>query len=361
MKMKFNYRFIRGLAFLMLSVGIVYLPISCAFNSCSGKTGDVIDFPNSRTLRLLNREQAVEIITVDQTDHYFDQVSALDMSLQLRRAYPPETSRQAILSDYFNLLKSDVADFTPKEKTLTAEVFGAAFDACNSLGSNLLPKEINIVKSKGLPYGDGVFYTRDNTIVIPSNELKTANKAELIKTMLHELGHIYTRTHVAKKAALYAVLGFKKLENTHLLMNDSLYQRLLLNPDGVNFTWVTALTMADGKNVMAIPLIYSNEYQFTSKKKSYMDYLSWNYFEARNTVRGVELLTNNRLQTTLQTKDLPGLFKEKLNTDYVIHPDEIFADNFALLTGSCGRTDSIPAISAQGKSALDQLEIIIKN
>ena len=52
---------------------------------------------------------------------------------------------------------------------------------------DIFPKEIKLIKTKANHYGQSVYYTRENCIVIPYNELDQRNEQAFLNVMIHEL------------------------------------------------------------------------------------------------------------------------------------------------------------------------------
>ena len=148
-----------------------------------------------------------------------------------------------------------------------------------------------------------------------------------------------------------------------LIIKDSLKQRLLTNPDGSDLNWTTELTTANGKNVFTIPIIYANDTIYRAEKADFFNYLGWNYFEITPSVSGNEFnvqTIGNQQKSTLDTKGLTTLFKDKFNTEYIIHPDEIVADNFSILMYSMKNPKTLEPLSAGGKQLIQTMASVLK-
>ena len=88
--------------------------------------------------------------------------------------------------------------------------------------------------------------------------------------MLHELFHIYSRLNIQKKEALYKLIGFKSTGGLSLLQMDSvLKEKILLNPDGINYAYSIKLKSDDENSFDAIPLIISNENSYQEDKSKF--------------------------------------------------------------------------------------------
>ena len=71
--------------------------------------------------------------------------------------------------------------------------------------------------------------------------------------MLHEIFHIYSRYNPQKRDRLYELIGFKNIgDPTRLKMTAPLKDRILLNPDGVNYAYAIELKLADENSFIPI-------------------------------------------------------------------------------------------------------------
>ena len=208
-----------------------------------------------------------------------------------------------------------------------------AFNLCEKVSNKFFPDEIMLIKSHGKAYGDDAYYTRENIIIVPEQALKKKNYDEFLRVMLHEISHIVTRTHPSVKVQLYALVGFKRIAG-QLVINDSLKQRILTNPDGIDENWGTTLGTAGNTSTFAVPLLYAKNATVSAEPSEFMANMGFNYFELGGNADGksFDVLTRGeKQQSTLDTKGINELFQANYNTGYIIHPDEIVADNFAIL------------------------------
>ena len=332
------------------------------FSSCrTDKKNAEISLSGIHKVKLLDSLSAAQTIVKDDLENFFDNITPIDMMIQMKRSYAATTPRETILADYKKYIQQDVSDFTPDEAEKVDNAMHEAFSLCNKVTGNIFPEEIKIIKSHGKHYGEDTYYTRENVIVVPKQALQNFNADVFLKVLLHEVSHIITRLNPTMKAKLYATIGFKKLAS-HLIINDSLKSRLLTNPDGHDLNWVTELTTAAKTNVYTLPIIYANESVYKPEKPEFFQYLGWNYFEILPSDSGKELVVQtigNQQKSTLNTEGITTIFKEKFNTDYIIHPDEIVADNFSILMFSVKNPKSLEAYSANGRKLLDTMRGVL--
>jgi hypothetical protein len=311
---------------------------------------------------ILNKEQASKAIIEDGIDSFFQKVNKLDMMLQMQQNYPLSTNRDILLNDYKTYIQNDLDDFTLKESEFLIKVIQEAFQLCSKVAYKQFPVEIKMIKTKGKHFGDGVYYTRENSIIIPQNVLIGLNHEDMLHVILHELSHIITRMHPDLKTQLYSLIGFKKLANP-LIINDFLKERILTNPDGVDRNWATNLTDENGKNIYALPILYTRDSVLNKNKSEYMQYMNWNFFELTPSVDGSKLEVATRdaqLQSTLNTKGITELFKKQYNTAYIIHPDEIIADNFMYMIYTQKDSTEFKGFTEGGQLLLNKMKIVFE-
>ena len=305
------------------------------------------------------------MILKDDVEQFFDKITALDMMLQLKQNYPANTAHQNILEDYKAFLQKDVEDFTAEETANIESIFAKLYPVCKELAPSIIPKELKLIKTKGQHYGDGVYYTRENCIIIPKNELENFNPDAFAEVMLHELAHIYTRYHPKKRAALYRLIGFEKLNvsQNELLIPEELSKKILLNPDGIDYSYAVALKNETDSSFLSIPIISANTSGFQQEKPHFFEYLQFHLYPVRE-------INNQGFQVLYEENDYPIInpyyrtdFLKQItdNTDYIIHPDEIIADNFKLLFLSKTRLPKYnrDRLSKEGQALLKAIEQVI--
>lgn len=302
---------------------------------------------------LLNAEDAKKAVSRDTVDAYFDKVNILEMSIMLQME-SPSGERSDVMKKYKELLQNDVEDFSEAEKKLIISTFNKALDLCSSIDKGLKLPKIQLIKTKGTYYGAGVYYTRENCIVIPEGQINAENKS-LLRTLIHEISHIYTRYNPKKKNALYALLGYNKLPNLEL--SDFLKKRVIYNPDGVDLAYSIEVSDSIGRTFKAIPAMYSrfSSYKNLPLLKSFIFQL----FEVSE-INGKWTVNNNNIGYS--EEQLSGYWdKIGRNTRYTIHPDEIIADNFTFLAMSSENSTEFDKFDGYGKQLLDKMKEIIKS
>lgn len=335
---------------------------ACRSQSEQAFTDKEISLSSAEKILFLDSLQATEFIIKDPMGGFFEEITTLDMQIQLQS--PTASSRGETLANYKELLKTDVAAFTPKEKTLLTRVWQRAYEDVNSIQKGLFPDTILLVKTLAQHYGPGVYYTRGKGIVIPENELLSSNEDSLYDVMLHELFHIWSRLHPEKRKQLYRLIGFRKLPISaqELEMNDALRSRILLNPDGIDYSYTIQLIKENGHLVDAIPIIISNSRMYSVDQPGFFSYLSFQLFPMEKTPEDQYLVISTdegqAPEDLIEGSNFLTVIKD--NTGYIIHPDEIMADNFVLwVKQHREKSHEELSLSDEGQRLLDQINVLL--
>ncbi|GAB5553486.1 MAG: hypothetical protein Sapg2KO_30770 [Saprospiraceae bacterium] len=299
-----------------------------------------IDLPNGKKAFFLSQNQAKIAIAKDEKENFFDLVSFTDIEIQTKIALPDSAKRGKVIADYKTALQDDVLAFTREDKDFIAPILKELGKLIGQLSKGLIDTDIKLIKIGGRYYGPSIFYTRENCIIIPKYELMKRDERTMKSILAHEFFHIYTRYHPEKRKELYKMIGFKPLgvDLDQLEMPENLRNSILLNPDGVDYlNYITLVNKETGEKVDCIFLSSSNFHQFATTNTSYFPHLSTNFYPIeRKEDGGYIVKTTESGGSPLEIQPLiESLFDQiSNNTLYIIHPDEILADNFALLIAS---------------------------
>jgi hypothetical protein len=337
--------------FLLFSSASLFL-VACVNNKPSSD--------NSKSnYRLLSQKEASKWVVTDEKEHFFEKVAPLEMSIQLQKKVH-ESPRNEVLPTYKQMLQDDLTEFTANEQEAVKKVFDRALELCYQIDPNLQLPEIYLIKTKGSYYGSGVFYTRDNSIVIPAPMVpqdKNGNHDGFLSTMIHEIFHVYSRYNTDKRDALYARIGFERLPT--LALSDFLKERVLYNPDGVDLRY--AITVSDkktGRSFEAVPVIYSRYKSYRASVPNFFGYLAFQLFEVTEKEGQWAVIDPD---TGHSIDEVDGFWEQVTrNTNYNIHPDELCADNFVLLALSkVNNANNLDKLSAEGRQLVYDMESII--
>ncbi len=337
------------------------------FTFCISETAKTTSKTTEIQLSGINKVQFLDSVAAstaiirDDSEHFFDKITAIDAAIQMKKEYPITALKDEVIRDYKDFLQHDVSTFNKEESEFIVKAMNDAFHLCQNVSDKFFPNDILLIKSHGQAYGEDTYYTRENCIIIPKQALAKRNYEEFLKVLLHEISHIVTRTRPSVKAQLYALIGFKKMANP-LIINDSLAKRLITNPDGVEQRWATTLTVAGNKSVFAIPLLYAKSNTWSASNPNFFDNMGWNYFEIEPSAdaKSLVVMTHGNLQqSTLDTQGINDMFQQNYNTQYIIHADEIIADNFSILMLSEKNPAILTLYTEGGRTLIQKMRTVL--
>jgi len=321
-----------------------------------------IKFVNS-TINLLDKTESLKEIC--QYDKFISYICQFDVQSRIG------TTEPCSVVDYFDFVKSHLLDWDDNSiAAITSIITDVGAKYASKFTKMKLPEHINIVLTDGKDESGAAYCRNMSTIVLPvtsnrpvkfepkigekgfdpcdakanaSAEATTqssetikdcANSSKWYTTFVHELFHIWSRNNTDARNRMYERIGYHHLDKPLYLPGDLAHQKIT-NPDAPAIDCYTLLKTGKNKIYMPyVPVLYSkNEYD-PSHNKSFFDYLVF-------VLMGVQI---KHIQNSMHDSDIvldpsniispdkePAFFDLiGHNTMYVIHPEEILADNFVL-------------------------------
>ena len=330
---------------------------------CKSNKKDITEEVSDSTetgLKFLSKEESEAKIVVDRVDDFFGSLSIADMSIQLRKTDMP-LSRGESKKLYQAFLKNEMLEFKPEEKAFMQEVFISVKSAIDKINPKLYPEHIELLKTKTNHYGSDVYYTREDAIVLPENIFEVPSLKEQMPIMLHEIFHILSRYNDDFRNKMYALIGFEKYEED-LVLPKYVQDRLLTNPDGIRRDYAINLKNDKGEIQRAVPLILTKKERYDETMPTFFAYLHFDLFPlVKISDNQVTLGINQKGESSLSIAHNADFFKLiKDNTQYIIHPDEILADNF-MMAIIAHRDNDYSGFSDDGKELLMNVVDILKS
>lgn len=305
----------------------------------------IVTFPDSI--------QASKLIVGEDIEGFFSEVRPLERQIQLK-----ETDKEISIEEFKEYLSTQVSNWTIEEKTALFEMVENVKKLCDTLSPRLFPADLRLIKIKTNHYGPDVYYTKGKNIYIPENIFKNFSKTIHFPILVHELFHIISRYDPELRHDLYGYIGYK-IADKPVELNSFLNERKLTNPDAVSHHYYINLTY-EGKDYKSIPMISSRWGQYKDSHKSFFDYLSFDMYELLEVGENYVAVTHEDGQTTLPSGAMESLFEQiKDNTQYIIHPEEIIADNFMLALIAYSKGD-YSKFSPKGKELIDRIIMRLK-
>jgi hypothetical protein len=281
----------------------------------------------AQQLSFASAARAREILA--SPDAFVERMSGFDRAARLK------TDRTVSEAEFLRFAASAALEWEDSEK----RAISAAYDAIDDDLVRLhlpLPTELFLVKTTGQEEGN-TGYTRANAIVLPNKLVRESPRLQ--KTLAHELFHIASRSNQKLAEKLYAIIGFHPCGEA--VFPASLAPRKLTNPDAPRNDYCIRVKV-DGREVPATPILFSRSETYDpARGGEFFEYLVLNLL-IRDDVSGNASAPASRV---VPLDQVSGFFEQVgENTPYVIHPEEILADNFSLLvTGATTlRSPEIP-------------------
>jgi hypothetical protein len=294
---------------------------------CRGTAADEIELQAGSVVRFASIEEGRRILGT--RDDFVASLSAFDRSARLR------TGRDVNTEKYLKFVSAQVLAWEDAEIQKLRSIF-------ESIGKKLsrfrmrFPERVSLVKTTGKEEGDAA-HCRGNAIVLPRNEVASPS-AKLEQLLIHELFHIFSRNDAARRKSLYAVVGFKPC--SEITLPKKLRRRKITNPDAPKIDVFIEVTHR-GKKIEVVPVLLSSHTRYDVKRGgNFFDYLTFQLLQVEK--RGEEWVVKKARgrPVLLTVPDVQG-FTEQIgrNSDYIIHPEEVLADNFVLLAN---RRSNVP-------------------
>lgn len=272
-------------------------------------------------LSVATSEEAIAAITA--RDEYLNAVTPADVSIWLHQ--PGSAADIEALSRHF---AASVRPWDEAERLRLDAMIGRVSPRLAQLAP-LLPARVQIAAIRSDAAG-GADFTRGGTIFL--SELKPTDEA-LDERFFHELFHVLSRNNPARRDQLYGIIGFERC--MPMALDSALRARVLTNPDAPVVEYVSRVSI-DGQTVWATPLMVADLAQYTATSGLF-DHVQVQFVPFRRDAQG-RCSQDAASSATQVQMGRAILDRAGGNTDYVIHPEELVADNFAQVM--MGRRDA---------------------
>lgn len=238
-----------------------------------------------------------------------------------------EVDRDVSQEEFESFIVNQVVTWEPED----IEQLTAAFEtvAAKMVGLKpVFPPVILLVRTTGLEEGHSTYCRCDNAIVF-GGELREIEQEALVFILTHELFHILSRNNDAIKERLYSIVGFSR--TAELELDSVLRDRKITNPDAArNDNYFTSTV---GTETLALmPLIVAKSPYDTNEKKVFFDYLELFFVAVDTGQQRCSVRRADGKPMLVHPSQVPEYFALiGQNTEYIIHPEEVLADNFALM------------------------------
>ena len=265
-------------------------------------------------------------------DDFVERMSPFDRAARLK------TDKDVSERQYLEFVGQNVLDWNDAEKQKITSAFQGILSTLEAMALPF-PEKVLLIKTTGKEEG-GAAYTRANAIVLPQAHLK-APAAGIQKKICHELFHIMSRANPGLSEKLYAAIGFSKCNE--VAFPPELKLRKITNPDAPRNDHCIRVKVGV-REQWAIPILFSSAEKYDMDRGGeFFNYLQFQLLlvERPNDGPTVRPMVDGQKPRLLGLHQVSGFLEQVgKNTGYIIHPEEILADNFALLVLGQGNLPS---------------------
>jgi hypothetical protein len=275
--------------------------------------------------RFADVREGIEAIT--KRDDYIQQLSPFDRQVRL------QTARDVSEQELLDFMAKNVVPWSPAEVDKLAPLVAELADKIKPWKLNV-PPVVLLVKTTGQEEGRAA-YCRGPAIVLPQN-MVDGPTSRLTKILAHELFHVTSTHNPQLREKLYASIGFHPCNVVELPPGYAM--RKITNPDApLNNHYVTVTH--NGLALELMPVLYSKTPQYDPLKGgSLFGYMTFKLMGLENVDGKRRPLIVQDSPVLLDPEHVAGFYDLiGRNTKYIIHPEEVLADNFVFLLD--GRID----------------------
>jgi hypothetical protein len=278
----------------------------------------------SERLRFADIDQAREIL--GRSDEWARQLSAFDRGVRQRTLESTNTR------GFLEFAAGEAAAWTQGEQVYWKSLVDQLSEALE--GMNLNIPNAFLVKTTGLEEFNAV-YVRNQSIMFPRGRVAAAGDVRRDYFLLaHELFHLLSLEYPARRDELYALLGFRRFAGFEYPAEFE--DRRLSNPMyGSRFEYALTVQTASGPVDVtpayraAVPL---EEFIAISEfgMRAFFEAIDFVLLPVDTGARAV-LRDGSGYPIIYRFDDTDWVERMQRNSSYIIHPDELMAENFALL------------------------------
>jgi hypothetical protein len=301
---------------------LLFLAALLLWSAIRGPVLNAQDIPLTAksTIRIADVTQARDIL--QRRDLFIDALSPFDR--QCRVGSAEDVSEDELL----DFLAEQAIPWTEEEM---ARIRAAVSSIQRRLGTlePPWPEVIHLIKTTGKEES-GAAYCRPAAVILPQQILDGRNDEQLERLLVHELFHVLSRHDAELRRKLYAIIGFDTC--APIPVPETLADRKITNPDGPLLDSVIRLK-TDDDTLYATPILFALRDYDPQREKSLFRYLQFRLLVVAQSPQGWQAVVDDGGEPQLLEPRSTRSFLEQLgeNTNYIIHPDEVLADNFVHL------------------------------
>ncbi|MDB4943261.1 MAG: hypothetical protein JWP97_2795 [Labilithrix sp.] len=265
-------------------------------------------------LRLASASEGRAVL--EAADEFTRALGGFDRSFRMRTTAPVGDE------ELRRFLGAQAVEFTDAERAAWDEAIATVAEGARGFG-HVLPPEVLLVKTTGREERDHA-YTRANAIVLPASRVQSLRGERAVRLLAHELFHVASRASPALRDATYALLGFVPVGP--IPPPPELDGSRMTNPDAHGLGHYLRLGDRAVVPLLVCPLPLADVLERTSVLgvvQTTLLAIDPHAGTAARDAAGAPVLVDPG--TTDWARRIAR------NSNYTIHPEEVLADNLALL------------------------------
>jgi len=290
-------------------------------------------------IRFAEIEEGIRALTA--RDRFIISLSPFDRQVRVKSG--KEVSEEELLT----FIEKQVVAWDAAQVAKVSAIVAAVRQKLQPFKLNL-PPTVLLVQTTG-EEESGAAYCRGSAIVLPRNMVRRDEKS-LGRILTHELFHILSSHDAKLRERLYAIVGFASC--TEIQLPAPLRARKITNPDAPVCEHFIEVEYQNAP-VKAVPILFASPERYdASRGGSLFQYLTFRLMVVGQDGDKWMPTEENGEPVLLEARDVPTFFdKIGRNTSYIIHPEEVLAENFVLMVDN--KTDvPTPRIPKEMKRVL---------
>lgn len=253
-------------------------------------------------------------------DEFTAEFTPADISIRLQQT---EGGTEA---DVRGLYADQVVAWTPEEEARLAAMAARNRPALDALDA-WIPDTLLFVKNTARLDG-GLPHTRANAIffgpTLPEDD------AELDGLFFHELFHVMSRANANRRDELYGSIGFQRC--TSFDLPAGLRARMFTNPDAPTVEYVVPQANPSDNQRFTTPVLTADPPHY-DPATNFTGYFEILFIDVRRSANGActTVAREDGDVARFEMREAVGMLFAHAgrNTNYVLHPEELMADNFS--------------------------------
>lgn len=261
-----------------------------------------------------SKEEANKLLV--QEDEYLKNLSKFDIDSRMQK-------NNSTKEEFKEYIKNETLEWNESEKQTIKSVIDELSNIINKNNYKLnFPDEVIFIKSTCKNEGYAMGYTRSNFIVLKNGIY--SNNNQLVHLVLHELFHILSRSNPEFRKEIYKLIGFYLMPSINY--PQEIFDYKISNPDATQTDSYIRLKV-DGEEKECMMIMFSNrEY----KGGIFFEYFNLGFL-ALDGDKEKQIVYKDNNPVIYDFEEVEGFFEQiGMNTQYIINPEEIAAENFAI-------------------------------